>query len=262
MLIVGYCFAIRSERRPCAEVHLNLAYRWSCRLGLDGRVPDHSTFSLNRNGRFRQSDALRHVFEAVVARCIAEGLVGSEGFALDASLIQTDANKQRSVPGHEWHVEDIPADAGQAVRDYIATSDDAAFGAATVVTPKFVSPSDPPARGPSSHRDGGRTTSLSNVDAPIGRPRSGATEAFSHRRHYGAAKPTPERTMSPMRPTKITLDVGAADREHSHRRHRRLNLQNRPRARAPLALLTVRMAPLRNTCNPEISQRSPLACVR
>jgi len=90
MLIVGYCFAIRSERRLCEEVHLNLAYRWFCRLGLDGRVPDHSTFSLNRNGRFRQSDVLRRVFEATVARCIAEGLVGGEGFAVDASLIQAD----------------------------------------------------------------------------------------------------------------------------------------------------------------------------
>jgi len=121
MLIVGYCFAIRSERRLCDEVHLNLAYRWFCRLGLDGRVPDHSTFSVNRTGRFRQSDALRQVFEATVARAIAEGLVRGEGFAVDASLIQADANKQRSVPGHEWRVEDIPADAGQAVKDYLAT---------------------------------------------------------------------------------------------------------------------------------------------
>ena len=75
MLIVGYCFGIRSERRVCDEVHLNLAYRWFCRLGLDGRVPDHSTFSKNRHGRFRDSDLLRRLFESVLARCIAEGLV-------------------------------------------------------------------------------------------------------------------------------------------------------------------------------------------
>src|SRR6188474_1686468 len=111
MLIVGYCFGIRSERRLCEEVHLNLAYRWFCRLGLDGDVPDHSTFSKNRHGRFRDSDVLRHVFETVVRRCMAEGLVGGEGFAVDASLIKADANKQRSVPGHEWSVEDIPATA-------------------------------------------------------------------------------------------------------------------------------------------------------
>ena len=97
MLIVGYSMGIRSERRLCEEVHLNLAYRWFCRLGLDGKVPDHSTFSKNRHGRFRESDALRRLFESVVQRCIAEGLVSADGFAVDASLIAADANKQRSV---------------------------------------------------------------------------------------------------------------------------------------------------------------------
>ena len=101
MLLVGYCFGIRSERRLCEEVHLNLAYRWFCRLGLDGAVPDHSTFSKNRHGRFRDSDAFRHVFETVVGRCIEEGLVGGEGFAVDASLIAADANKQRSISSAE-----------------------------------------------------------------------------------------------------------------------------------------------------------------
>ena len=78
MLIVGYCFGIRSERRLCEEVHLNLAYRWFCRLGLDGEVPDHSTFSKTRLGRFREADLLRRLFETVVQRCMAEGLVGAE----------------------------------------------------------------------------------------------------------------------------------------------------------------------------------------
>ena len=87
MLIVGYCFGIRSERRLCEEVHLNLAYRWFCGLGLDGEVPDHSTFSKNRHGRFRDSDLLRRLFATVLQRCIDEGLVGGEGFAVDASLI-------------------------------------------------------------------------------------------------------------------------------------------------------------------------------
>jgi len=146
MLIVGYCFGIRSERRLCEEVHLNLAYRWFCRLGLDGKVPDHSTFSLNRNGRFRESNILRYLFESTVRRCIDEGLVGGDGFAVDASLIQADANKQRSLPGDEWNVDDIPIDAPQAVRDYLATLDDAAFGAASGTRPKFISPSDPAAQ--------------------------------------------------------------------------------------------------------------------
>ena len=99
MLIAGYCFGIRSERRLCEEVHLNLAYRWFCRLGLDGDVPDHSTFSKNRHGRFRESDLLRQLFETVVRRCMAEGLVGGVGFAVDASLIAADAHRQRCMPG-------------------------------------------------------------------------------------------------------------------------------------------------------------------
>ena len=143
MLIVGYCFGIRSERRLCEEVHLNLAYRWFCRLGLDGAVPDHSTFSKNRHGRFRDSDLLRQVFETTVERCLTEGLVGGEGFAVDASMIKADANRQRSVPGGEWQA---PEGANRAVREYLAVLDDAAFGAATPVVPKFISPADPAAR--------------------------------------------------------------------------------------------------------------------
>ena len=97
MLIVGYSFGIRSERRLCEEVHLNLAYRWFCRLGLEDAVPDHSTFSKNRHGRFRESDAFRQLFESVVERCMKEGLVGGEGFAIDASVIKADANRSRST---------------------------------------------------------------------------------------------------------------------------------------------------------------------
>src|SRR5919112_1758595 len=143
MLIVGYCFGIRSERRLCEEVHLNLAYRWFCRLGLQGDVPDHSTFSKNRHGRFRESDLLRHLFETVLRRCIEEGLVGGEGFAVDASLIRADANRQKGVEGATGLP---PAAAGRAVEEYLAALDDAAFGAATPVTPKFISPADPAAR--------------------------------------------------------------------------------------------------------------------
>jgi IS5 family transposase len=74
-------------------VHLNLAYRWFCRLGLEDKIPDHSTFSKNRHGRFRQSETFRHFFEAVLCRCMSEGLVGGEGFAVDASIIKADANR-------------------------------------------------------------------------------------------------------------------------------------------------------------------------
>ena len=96
MLLVGYCFGIRSERRLCEEVHLNLAYRWFCRLGLERAVPDHSTFSKNRHGRFRDSDLFRRLFEVTVKRCIDEGLVGGDGFAVDASLIRAEATITRA----------------------------------------------------------------------------------------------------------------------------------------------------------------------
>lgn len=148
MLIIGYCMGIRSERRLCEEVHLNLAYRWFCRLGLEGDVPDHSTFSKNRHGRFRDSDLLRRLFETTVERCMAEGLVGGEGFAVDASLIRADANRQTGGPGSEG----LPAHAeNRAVREYLAVLDDAAFGAATPVVPKFLAPADPASRWTCAH---------------------------------------------------------------------------------------------------------------
>jgi transposase len=143
MLLVGYCFGIRSERRLCEEVHLNLAYRWFCGLGLTGEVPDHSTLSKNRHGRFRDSDLLRRLFETVLRRCIDEGLVGGEGFAVDASLIRADVSERTRVYGAAG----LPPDAvSRAVEEYLAVLDDAAFGAATELTPKFIAPADPAAR--------------------------------------------------------------------------------------------------------------------
>ena len=135
MLIVGYVFAIRSERLLCREVQVNLAYRWFCGLSIEDKIPDHSAFSRARNERFRNSDIFRRVFERVVEACIAAGLVGGEGFAVDASLIVADANKQRSIPGSEWQKTRDPETASRAVKEYLATLDDAAFGAASEVTP-------------------------------------------------------------------------------------------------------------------------------
>src|SRR6202035_1265986 len=99
MLLVGYVFAIRSERRLCSEVQVNLAYRWFCKLGIEDGIPDHSVFSRARHERFRQSDTLRRVFEGVVSKCIAAGLVGGEAFSIDASLITADVDKKKRVPG-------------------------------------------------------------------------------------------------------------------------------------------------------------------
>ena len=152
MLVVGYVFAIRSERLLCREVKVNLAYRWFCGLSIEDKIPDHSAFSRARNERFRDNDIFRLVFERVVEACITAGLVGGEGFAVDASLIVADANKQRSIPGSEWNKERNPETASRAVKEYMATLDDAAFGAASEVTPKFISPSDPAAQWTGANR--------------------------------------------------------------------------------------------------------------
>lgn len=147
MLLVGYLMGIRSERRLCDEVQLNLAYRWFCKLDLTDAVPDHSTFSKNRHGRFRDSELLRHVFESVAAQCIVFGLASGERLAADASIVAADANRQNSSRQQDWVPEEIdPTTATRAVREYLETLDDAAFGAASPVKPKYTSHSDPAAQ--------------------------------------------------------------------------------------------------------------------
>jgi transposase len=143
MLVIGYCFGIRSERRLCEEVHLNLAYRWFCRLGLEDKIPDHSTFSKNRHGRFRESDTFRQVFESVLRRCMAEGLVSGEGFAIDASVVRADANRARGVPGEEAIDWKSATSSSRAVREYVAALEAAN---PTETQPKSVSLTDPAAR--------------------------------------------------------------------------------------------------------------------
>ena len=123
MLIVGYVFAIRSERRLCSEVQVNLAYRWFCKLGIEDKIPDHSVFCRARHERFRESDALRRVFEGVVAMCIAAGLVGGEAFSVDASLIKADVDKKKRVPGDQPIAWPKAEEASRAVREYLAALD-------------------------------------------------------------------------------------------------------------------------------------------
>src|SRR5947199_16842 len=96
--------------------------------------------------RCRGRDIFRSVFERVVGACIGAGLVGGDGFAVDASLIVADANKQRSIPGPRWNKKLDAEAVSRATKEYLATLDDAAFGAASDVAPKFVSPSDPAAQ--------------------------------------------------------------------------------------------------------------------
>lgn len=141
MLVIGYCYGIRSERRLCEEVNLNLAYRWFCRMGLEDPVPDHSTFSKNRHGRFRDADLLRYVFDRVVQRCYEEGLVAGEGFATDASYIKADASRQRMVDGPvDWTPSPTQS---RAVREYLDALDNEPLARRTQ---KKVSVTDPMAQ--------------------------------------------------------------------------------------------------------------------
>ena len=144
MLLVGYCHSIRSERRLCQEVELNLAYRWFCRLGLEDKVPDHSTFSVNRHGRFRDSDILRSVFESVVRRCMEAGLVGGEGFAVDASVIEADASRFARIEGAEveWSEKQL---ARRAIREYVDALESENAPINPNRKPKAISPTDPTA---------------------------------------------------------------------------------------------------------------------
>ena len=159
MLLVGYCYGIRHERRLCQEVGLHLAYRWFCRLDLDDKVPHHSTFSVNRLGRFRESEILRHVFERVVAVCMAAGLVKGEGFAADASVMEANASRYHGKAPEELDWTDAQRQK-RAVAEYFAGleaepqaqeggasggggSDGPPTAAPDRKPPKVISPSDP-----------------------------------------------------------------------------------------------------------------------
>lgn len=165
MLLVGYCYGIRSERRLCQEVELHLAYRWFCKLDLDDEIPHHSTFSANRLGRFRESDVLRHIFERVVWSAMAAGLVKGEGFAVDASVLEANASRYHGKPPAELDWTDAQRQK-RAVAEYLAaieaeaaptpeqkagdTADDGNDGPETPrkrqgerKAPKVISPSDP-----------------------------------------------------------------------------------------------------------------------
>ena len=142
MLIVGYCYGIRSERKLTQEVELHLAYRWFCKLDLDDKVPHHSTFSENRLGRFRESDLLRHIFERVVWTAMAMGLVKGEGFAVDASVLEANASRYHGKAPDELDWTDKQRQT-RAVAEYLAALDETAEPKPDRKAPKVISPSDP-----------------------------------------------------------------------------------------------------------------------
>jgi IS5 family transposase len=211
MLIIGYVFAIRSERAICRDLQVNLAYRWFCRLSIENKIPDHSVFSRARHERFRESDAFRRVFERVVEACIAAGLVGGEGFAVDASLIAADANKQRSIPGWEWNETRASQRASRAMKDYLATLDDAAFAAASEVVPKFVSPSDPAAQWTGAMRGPAFFAYADNylIDVKVGIIMDVEASRAIRQAEVGAAKTMIERTQARfnIKPERLAADT-------------------------------------------------------
>src|SRR5262245_42041943 len=142
MLLVGYCYGLRSERRLTQEVALHLAYRWFCRLDLDDKVPHHSTFSENRLNRFRESDVFRHIFERVVAACMAAGLIKGEGFAVDASVMEANASRYHGKAPDEigWTESERQT---RAVREYLAALEAEVEPNPDRKLPKVISPSDP-----------------------------------------------------------------------------------------------------------------------
>jgi transposase len=101
LLLVGYLYGITSERRLLEEVRMHLAYRWFTRLDFEQEIPDHSTFSKNRHGRFRQSGVFREVFEEIVCRCVQAGLVEGKHLAVDGTLIEANASPQSRVQPKE-----------------------------------------------------------------------------------------------------------------------------------------------------------------
>ncbi|MEZ5855880.1 MAG: transposase [Hyphomicrobiaceae bacterium] len=186
MLILGYVFAIRSERALCREVQVNLACLWFCGLGIEDRIPDHSAFACARIERFREHDVFRQVFERVLAACIKADLVGGKGFAVDASLIAADANKCGSTPGNAWSRDIDPATVERAVQDYLANLDKPDSAPPAAMVPKFVAPADPAAQWTGALRnaaffayadnyliDGSSASSwMSRRRAPFARPKS------------------------------------------------------------------------------------------
>jgi hypothetical protein len=180
-------------------------------LSIEDQIPDHSAFSRARNERFRDGDVFRRVFERVVSACIGAGLVGGEGFAVDASLIAADANKQRSIPGKDWDKKRDPETASRAVKEYLATLDDAAFGAASDVAPKFVSPSDPAAQWTGAMRGPAFFAYADNylIDVKFGIIMDVEASRAIRQAEVGAAKTMIERTQEcfDIKPERLAADT-------------------------------------------------------
>ena len=98
MLLIGYLYGIRSERRLCDEVKMHLGYRWFVGLSLQDKVPDHSTFSKNRHERFVENDLFQHIFDEIISQCISHRFIEGKHLTVDATNIEADASFKSLEP--------------------------------------------------------------------------------------------------------------------------------------------------------------------
>ena len=116
ILLLGYLYGVTSERKLVEELRMHLAWRWFTGLGFDQEIPNHSTFSKNRHGRFQESKLFEELFERIVDQCIRAGLVNGEHMSVDGSFIQANANNESRIPREQLAV---AAQVKRTVREYL-----------------------------------------------------------------------------------------------------------------------------------------------
>jgi transposase len=117
ILLIGYLYGITSERKLVEELRMHLAWRWFTGLGFDQEIPHHSTFSKNRHGRFQESKLFQQLFEEIISRCMAAGLVRGEHLSVDGSFIQANASNASRIPREQLQE---AAQVKHTVREYLS----------------------------------------------------------------------------------------------------------------------------------------------
>src|SRR6202163_1532632 len=98
ILLIGYLYGNRSERKLVEELRMHLAWRGFTGVGFDQEIPHHSTFSKNRHGRFQESKLFEQLFEQIVKQCVQVGLVQGKPLSVDGSFVEANAAKESRIP--------------------------------------------------------------------------------------------------------------------------------------------------------------------